>query len=158
MVYLPEDHAAASQARARHPGGLLLHEQLERLPLAAGDDLEHEHEEPPGGADAVRRAVRGRARRPDGGRGHQPPAARRGLRARAALLRPGHRHDGHQVSARRDGNDALIFAVGIEDTAIEVPLRGSGQRLDEYELTGHLTQWREDLARAGHTGATAIRY
>jgi beta-glucosidase/6-phospho-beta-glucosidase/beta-galactosidase len=62
------------------------------------------------------------------------------------------------VSARPDGNDALIFAVGIEDTAIEVPLRGSGQRLDEYELTGHLTQWREDLARAGHTGATAIRY
>jgi beta-glucosidase len=62
------------------------------------------------------------------------------------------------VSARHDGDGALIFAVGIEDTAIEVPLRHGGQRLDEYELTGHLEQWREDLARAGATGAGAIRY
>jgi beta-glucosidase/6-phospho-beta-glucosidase/beta-galactosidase len=62
------------------------------------------------------------------------------------------------VSARPDDDSALIFAVGIEDTAIEVPLRHGGRRLDEYELTGHLEQWREDLARAGHTGATAIRY
>ena len=62
------------------------------------------------------------------------------------------------MSAPHEGDDTLIFAVGIEDTAIEVPLRGSGQRLDEYELTGHLKQWREDLTRAGDTGATAIRY
>jgi beta-glucosidase/6-phospho-beta-glucosidase/beta-galactosidase len=62
------------------------------------------------------------------------------------------------VSARHDSDDALIFAVGIEDTAIEAPLRHGGQRLDEYELTGHLEQWREDLARAGATGASAIRY
>ena len=62
------------------------------------------------------------------------------------------------MSARSDGDGAFIFAVGIEDTAIEVPLRHGGRRLDEYELTGHLAQWREDLARAGHTGATAIRY
>lgn len=62
------------------------------------------------------------------------------------------------MSARPDRDDALIFAVGIEDTAIEVPLHRGGQRLDEYELTGHLQQWREDLARAGATGATAIRY
>jgi beta-glucosidase len=62
------------------------------------------------------------------------------------------------VSAPHDGQDPLIFAVGIEDTAIEAPLRPGGQRLDEYELTGHLQQWREDLARAGATGASAIRY
>jgi beta-glucosidase len=64
------------------------------------------------------------------------------------------------VSARQDGDgdDALVFAVGIEDTAIEAPLRHGGQRLDEYELTGHLEQWREDLARASATGARAIRY
>ena len=51
-----------------------------------------------------------------------------------------------------DGDDELMFAVGIEDTAIGAPLRHGGQRLDEYELTGHLEQWREDLARAGATG------
>jgi beta-glucosidase/6-phospho-beta-glucosidase/beta-galactosidase len=62
------------------------------------------------------------------------------------------------VSAPQNGDGALIFAVGIEDTAIEAPLRHGGQRLDEYELTGHLQQWREDLARAGATGASAIRY
>jgi beta-glucosidase/6-phospho-beta-glucosidase/beta-galactosidase len=55
-------------------------------------------------------------------------------------------------------NDGLVYAVGIEDTAIGVALRGSGRRLDEYELTGHLDQWREDLARAAATGASAIRY
>jgi beta-glucosidase len=62
------------------------------------------------------------------------------------------------VSASPDGDDPLIFAVGIEDTAIEVPLRLGGQRLDEYELTGHLQQWPEDLARATATGASEIRY
>ena len=60
------------------------------------------------------------------------------------------------MSARPD--DDLIFAVGIEDTAIEAPLRHGGQQLDEYELTGHLEQWREDLARASATGASTIRY
>jgi beta-glucosidase len=62
------------------------------------------------------------------------------------------------VSGGHDGYGALIYAVGLEDTAIGVPLRHSGQRLDEYELTGHLEQWREDLARAQATGASAIRY
>jgi len=62
------------------------------------------------------------------------------------------------VSIARAGDGALIFAVGFEDTAIGVPLRGGGNLLDEYELTGHIEQWREDLARAAATGATAIRY
>src|SRR6202008_2517386 len=65
--------------------------------------------------------------------------------------------DGHQVTASNP-DDGLVFAVGLEDTAIGVPLRHGGQRLDEYELTGHLRQWREDLARARDTGASAIRY
>lgn len=62
------------------------------------------------------------------------------------------------MSLARAGNGALIFAVGFEDTAIGVPLRGGGKALDEYELTGHIEQWRQDLARASATGATAIRY
>jgi beta-glucosidase len=62
------------------------------------------------------------------------------------------------VSARNDGDGELIFAVGIEDTAIEQPLRHGGRRLDEYVLTGHLEQWRADLARAANTGASTIRY
>jgi len=62
------------------------------------------------------------------------------------------------VSIARPDGGALIFAVGFEDTAIGVPLRHGGRVLDEYELTGHLGQWRSDLARAADTGATAIRY
>jgi beta-glucosidase/6-phospho-beta-glucosidase/beta-galactosidase len=62
------------------------------------------------------------------------------------------------MSAPRASQRPFVFAVGLEDTAIGVPLRGSGRLLDEYELTGHLEQWRQDLARARSTGASAIRY
>ena len=48
--------------------------------------------------------------------------------------------------------------MGIEDTAIGSPLRGGGLALNEHELTGHTQQWREDLLRAGASGATALRY
>ena len=34
----------------------------------------------------------------------------------------------------------------------------AGSPLDEYELTGHTEQWREDLARVEETGASALRY
>jgi beta-glucosidase len=51
----------------------------------------------------------------------------------------------------------FVWAVGIEDTIIGSPVRG-GQRLDEYELTGHAQRWRSDLDLAKSTGATAIRY
>lgn len=54
--------------------------------------------------------------------------------------------------------DELVFAVGVEDTAIDAPLQGGGVALDEYELTGHSQQWRTDLLRAAGTGATALRY
>lgn len=62
------------------------------------------------------------------------------------------------MTARFSTGEDLVFAVGIEDTAIGSPLRGGGVALDEYELTGHNQQWRQDLLRAANTGATALRY
>ncbi|SCK30945.1 family 1 glycosylhydrolase [Streptomyces sp. WMMB 322] len=51
----------------------------------------------------------------------------------------------------------LRFAVGIEDTF--VPQESAGHRkLDEYELTQHYAQWREDLDRAADAGAELIRW
>lgn len=51
----------------------------------------------------------------------------------------------------------LRFAVGIEDTF--VPQVSPGLRsLDEYELTGHYDNWREDLDLAASSGASMIRY
>ena len=51
----------------------------------------------------------------------------------------------------------LRFAVGIEDTFI--PQTSPGRRtLDEYGLTGHYENWREDLNMAASTGAAMIRY
>jgi beta-glucosidase/6-phospho-beta-glucosidase/beta-galactosidase len=51
----------------------------------------------------------------------------------------------------------LHFAVGIEDTFVP-QVRAGHRALDEYELTGHYTHWREDIDLAAATGATAIRY
>ncbi|WP_314172074.1 family 1 glycosylhydrolase [Streptomyces winkii] len=51
----------------------------------------------------------------------------------------------------------LRFAVGIEDTF--VPQESPGHRkLDEYELTQHYAQWRDDLSRAADAGAELIRW
>ena len=52
----------------------------------------------------------------------------------------------------------LFWAVGIEDTNIGWPLRGSGQPLDEYASTDHYAQWREDFDRIVEVGATTVRY
>lgn len=52
----------------------------------------------------------------------------------------------------------FIWAVGIEDTNVGWPLRGSATGLDEYEATQHYRHWREDLALAASIGATQIRY
>ena len=52
----------------------------------------------------------------------------------------------------------LFWAVGIEDTNIGWPLRGSGQPLDEYASTDHYAQWREDFDRIVEIGATTVRY
>jgi beta-glucosidase len=55
-------------------------------------------------------------------------------------------------------DSAFFWAVGIEDTNIGWPLRGSGMPLDEYESTDHYTQWREDFDRVVEVGATTVRY
>lgn len=52
----------------------------------------------------------------------------------------------------------FIWALGIEDTNVGWPLRGSATGLDEYEATQHYRHWREDLALAASIGATQIRY
>ena len=51
----------------------------------------------------------------------------------------------------------FLWAVGIEDTFIP-QVRARGRMLDEYELTGHYEQWRDDLELAASTGALVIRY
>jgi beta-glucosidase len=60
----------------------------------------------------------------------------------------------------RDRSVAVPFfwAVGIEDTNIGWPLRGSGEPLDEYASTDHYSQWREDFDRVVEVGATTVRY
>ena len=51
----------------------------------------------------------------------------------------------------------FIWAGGIEDTF--VPQARAGQRsLEEYELMGHYTHWREDIALAQHLGLDALRW
>lgn len=52
----------------------------------------------------------------------------------------------------------LFWAVGIEDTNIGWPLRGSGEPLDEYASTDHYAQWRDDFDRIAELGATTVRY
>ena len=52
----------------------------------------------------------------------------------------------------------FIWAVGIEDTNIGWPLRGSGQPLDEYASTDHYTQWKSDFDLIRESGATAVRW
>lgn len=53
--------------------------------------------------------------------------------------------------------DTLVFALGLEDTFITQTARGE-RSLDEYELTQHYANWREDLARVRETGATMLRW
>jgi len=52
----------------------------------------------------------------------------------------------------------FFWAVGIEDTNIGWPLRGSDEPLDEYASTDHYSQWREDFDRVVEVGATTVRY
>lgn len=48
--------------------------------------------------------------------------------------------------------------VGIEDTAIGVPIRHSGRTLDEIVLTEHDQRFRADIDLAAGLGADGIRY
>jgi pectate lyase len=52
---------------------------------------------------------------------------------------------------------AFRWATGIEDTFITAPWPGSGRSLDEYELTGHYTRWRADLALVAELGVSTTR-
>ena len=51
----------------------------------------------------------------------------------------------------------FTWLVGIEDTCV-YPAPDAGVVLDEFELTGHRTAWRDDLATARRLGARAVRY
>jgi beta-glucosidase len=59
---------------------------------------------------------------------------------------------------RPTADHPFFWAVGIEDTNIGWPLRGSGEFLDEYASTDHYAQWREDFDRVVEVGATTVRY
>jgi beta-glucosidase/6-phospho-beta-glucosidase/beta-galactosidase len=57
----------------------------------------------------------------------------------------------------RHSAEDFLWAAGIENTF--VPQAREGQRsLDEYELMGHYSHWREDLALAGELGLKALRW
>jgi len=51
----------------------------------------------------------------------------------------------------------FLWAVGIENTFIPQETRGL-RPLEEYELTQHYQQWREDIDRAASLGVGAIRW
>jgi beta-glucosidase/6-phospho-beta-glucosidase/beta-galactosidase len=52
----------------------------------------------------------------------------------------------------------MQWGVGIENTAIGVPIRHSGLTLDEFALTEHALRVRDDLGLAADLGSTIIRY
>jgi beta-glucosidase len=54
--------------------------------------------------------------------------------------------------------ETFHWATGIEDTFITAPWPATGRTLDEYELTGHYEQWREDLALMAALGVRTARY
>ncbi len=55
------------------------------------------------------------------------------------------------------GAGSFTWLLGIEDTCV-YPNDPAAATLDEYELTGHTTQWRTDLEQVRDLGATAVRY
>ncbi len=65
---------------------------------------------------------------------------------------------------RRSRLDALWdpagfqWLAGIEDTFITAPSPRTGRTLDEYELTGHYRNWRDDLQLFAELGVRSVRY
>lgn len=59
-----------------------------------------------------------------------------------------------------DGFEQQSFRwmVGLEDTSVYPPPGFEMRALDEFELTGHAVNWREDLQNAAALGATGLRY
>ena len=54
--------------------------------------------------------------------------------------------------------DTFTWIVGIEDTCVYPPAGFGMKPLDEYDLTEHTLNWREDLELVKSHGATAVRY
>jgi beta-glucosidase len=54
--------------------------------------------------------------------------------------------------------DAFQWLAGIEDTFITSASPKTGRTLDEYELTGHYTDWHDDIALFADLGLRAVRY
>ena len=66
-------------------------------------------------------------------------------------------HNPHKMRLPGRSAKDFIWAGGIEDTF--VPQVKPGHRpLDEYELMGHYTHWREDIALAKNVGMNALRW
>ncbi|MGI8534607.1 MAG: beta-galactosidase, partial [Candidatus Limnocylindrales bacterium] len=53
---------------------------------------------------------------------------------------------------------SFLWATGIEDTFIGQPIIHSGRPLDEYVLTQHDRNWRQDLDLASSLGVRGLRY
>ncbi len=53
---------------------------------------------------------------------------------------------------------SFLWATGIEDTFIGQPIIHSGRPLDEYVLTQHDRNWRQDLDLAASLGVHGLRY
>lgn len=61
------------------------------------------------------------------------------------------------INLLKPAAENFIWAAGIEDTFVP-QVRPGHRPLDEYELMGHYTHWREDLALANEVGLQALRW
>lgn len=52
----------------------------------------------------------------------------------------------------------FIWATGIEDTFVTALHPKTSRHIDEYELTGHYTWYKEDIQLVGETGVKMCRY
>lgn len=59
---------------------------------------------------------------------------------------------------KRVEQSAFWWSTGIEDTFITAPHETTGRTLDEYELTGHYSRWREDLELMAELKVPCARY
>lgn len=54
--------------------------------------------------------------------------------------------------------DSFFWSTGIEDTFITAPYAKTGRTLDEYELTQHYEQWKDDIQLIASLGVPCARY
>ncbi len=55
-------------------------------------------------------------------------------------------------------SNGFLWCTGIEDTFITAPHPKTGRTLDEYELTAHYNNWRDDIDLMAELGVQAARY